>query len=215
MYPTRHVNGGPNASAWPDRTTFWQDKRVIATGGSGFLGFFVGDTLRERGAAGGILLASECHSQGNPVNPLTGPRTSLGNAFESSIKALLAPITRLTGCDESACGRRFSPIQQECLTCIVVLPPLSSGMVLNPFGLIHRKPSDQDRARQRMPKSRLGHSTAIVLSRPGCADPAVHRPGRRVVQGVGLPGSGRGLVLGEPANNSCTLPSAPRIAVAS
>lgn len=172
-YPTHHVNGGPNASAWPDRTTFWQDKRVIATGGSGFLGFFVGDTLRERSAAEGILLASECHSQGNPVNPLTGPRTSLGNAFESSIKALLAPITRLTGCDESACGRRFSP------------------------------------------KSRLSHSTAIVFSRPGCADLAVHRPGRRDTQGVGLPCSDRGLVLGEPANNSCTLPSAPRIAVAS
>ncbi len=36
---------------WPDRKTFWQDKRVIVTGGSGFLGSFVVDQLNEMGAA--------------------------------------------------------------------------------------------------------------------------------------------------------------------
>jgi hypothetical protein len=29
---------------WPDSTAFWQDKRVIFTGGSGLLGSFIGDT---------------------------------------------------------------------------------------------------------------------------------------------------------------------------
>ena len=37
--------------AWPDSTTFWRDKRVIVTGGSGFLGSFIVDKLRARGAA--------------------------------------------------------------------------------------------------------------------------------------------------------------------
>lgn len=38
-------------TTWPDSQTFWRDKRVIVTGGSGFLGSFVVDKLRERGAA--------------------------------------------------------------------------------------------------------------------------------------------------------------------
>ncbi len=36
---------------WPDSQTFWQDKRVIVTGGAGFLGSFVVDKLQGRGAA--------------------------------------------------------------------------------------------------------------------------------------------------------------------
>jgi FlaA1/EpsC-like NDP-sugar epimerase len=36
---------------WPDSQTFWRDKRVIVTGGSGFLGSFIIDKLCERGAA--------------------------------------------------------------------------------------------------------------------------------------------------------------------
>jgi GDP-L-fucose synthase len=44
---------------WPDSRTFWCDKRVIVTGpstmlrtsGSGFLGSFIVDKLRDRGAA--------------------------------------------------------------------------------------------------------------------------------------------------------------------
>lgn len=36
---------------WPDSQTFWRDKRVIVTGGSGFLGSFIVDKLVARGAA--------------------------------------------------------------------------------------------------------------------------------------------------------------------
>jgi GDP-L-fucose synthase len=36
---------------WPDSHTFWRDKRVIVTGGAGFLGTFVVEKLKERGAA--------------------------------------------------------------------------------------------------------------------------------------------------------------------
>jgi len=36
--------------AWPDSFAFWRDKRVTVTGGAGFLGSFVVEKLRERGA---------------------------------------------------------------------------------------------------------------------------------------------------------------------
>lgn len=39
------------AQNWPDNRTFWGSKRVAVTGGGGFLGSFVVDKLRERGAA--------------------------------------------------------------------------------------------------------------------------------------------------------------------
>ena len=35
---------------WPDSKTFWRDKRVTVTGGAGFLGSFVVEKLRVRGA---------------------------------------------------------------------------------------------------------------------------------------------------------------------
>lgn len=38
-------------SSWPKSKVFWRDKRVIVTGGAGFLGSFVVEKLKERGAA--------------------------------------------------------------------------------------------------------------------------------------------------------------------
>ena len=40
-----------SSQSWPDSRTFWRDKRVIVTGGAGFLGSSVVDKLRQRGAA--------------------------------------------------------------------------------------------------------------------------------------------------------------------
>jgi len=37
--------------SWPDSKEFWRDKRVTVTGGAGFLGSFVVEKLRERGAS--------------------------------------------------------------------------------------------------------------------------------------------------------------------
>ncbi|RME81162.1 MAG: GDP-L-fucose synthase [Caldilineae bacterium] len=43
-----HTSAG--ATSWPDSKTYWRNKHVIVTGGAGFLGTFVVDKLRARGA---------------------------------------------------------------------------------------------------------------------------------------------------------------------
>jgi len=35
---------------WPDSHLFWRDKRVVVTGGAGFLGSFIVERLEARGA---------------------------------------------------------------------------------------------------------------------------------------------------------------------
>jgi GDP-L-fucose synthase len=39
------------SAQWPDSAIFWRDKRVVITGGAGFLGSFVVEKLQARGAA--------------------------------------------------------------------------------------------------------------------------------------------------------------------
>ncbi len=46
---------------WPDSHTFWQDKRVIVTGGAGFLGSFIVEKLHARGAAEVIVPRSAAY----------------------------------------------------------------------------------------------------------------------------------------------------------
>lgn len=48
-----------STQSWPDSSQFWRDKRVIVTGGAGFLGSFVVKKLHERGAAEVIVPRSE------------------------------------------------------------------------------------------------------------------------------------------------------------
>lgn len=52
-------------------------------------------------AAEGILLATERYNSSEPVNPSFLLRTSLGNAFEISIKDLVETIARQTGFEDN------------------------------------------------------------------------------------------------------------------
>jgi len=44
-----------SSALWPDSDGFWRDKRVIVTGGAGFLGSFVVEKLAARKAAEVII----------------------------------------------------------------------------------------------------------------------------------------------------------------
>ena len=42
-------------SDWPDSKTFWHNRRVMVTGGNGFLGRFIVAKLHERGVEVGVM----------------------------------------------------------------------------------------------------------------------------------------------------------------
>lgn len=46
---------------WPNSTQFWRDKRVIVTGGAGFLGSFIIDKLRNEREAAEIVVPRKAH----------------------------------------------------------------------------------------------------------------------------------------------------------
>ncbi len=50
-----------DTQTWPDSHTFWRDRRVIVTGGAGFLGSFIVQKLRARGAAEVIVPRSAAY----------------------------------------------------------------------------------------------------------------------------------------------------------
>jgi GDP-L-fucose synthase len=51
---------------WPDARDFWSKRRVCVTGGAGFLGSFVIETLRKRGAADIFIPTIEEYDLVNP-----------------------------------------------------------------------------------------------------------------------------------------------------
>jgi len=54
---------------WIDSQTFWRDKRVIVTGGAGFLGTYVVQKLHARGAAEITKVTSGHRPAQQPVRP--------------------------------------------------------------------------------------------------------------------------------------------------
>jgi GDP-L-fucose synthase len=48
-------------TSWPDSRAFWRHKRVVVTGGSGFLGSYVVEALAARGADGVFVPRSQAH----------------------------------------------------------------------------------------------------------------------------------------------------------
>ncbi len=73
---------------WPDSTRFWRDKRVIVTGGAGFLGSFVVEKLAERGAAGIIIPRSADYD----LTCLTATRRLLADTTQSQADGTVKPV---------------------------------------------------------------------------------------------------------------------------
>jgi len=67
LHPMSTMN--PMPPTWPDSATFWQDKRMIVTGGSGFLGSLIGardlpeTIVRTKGVTAAYAVAAHLHPQ--------------------------------------------------------------------------------------------------------------------------------------------------------
>ncbi len=76
------------SNSWPERATFWHDKRVIVTGGSGFLGSFVVDKLRTCGAAEVIVPRSADYDLRN----IEAIRQLFADAHQSQAVGYKSPV---------------------------------------------------------------------------------------------------------------------------
>lgn len=97
---------------WPDSKEFWHDKRVVVTGGAGFLGSFVVEKLRERGAAEIIVPRSKDYDlrdidairqlfvdtleRSTPNVPTSSSSTSLPTSAASAPTAPIRPSSSMT-----------------------------------------------------------------------------------------------------------------------
>lgn len=75
------------ANGWPDSQKFWRDKRVIVTGGAGFLGSFVVDKLGARGAAEIVIPRRADYDlvDGGAVRQLLADTTAAGRPVDMII----------------------------------------------------------------------------------------------------------------------------------
>ncbi|HSH02999.1 MAG TPA: GDP-L-fucose synthase [Anaerolineae bacterium] len=73
---------------WPSSSEFWQDKRVIVTGGAGFLGRYVVDKLRQRGATEIIIPRSQHYD----LTQITAIRQLLNDTMHTGPSGQREPV---------------------------------------------------------------------------------------------------------------------------
>jgi len=82
------TNGNGATKLWPDSGEFWKGRRVLVTGGAGFLGRYVVDKLRRRGAAEVFVPRSQEYD----LTQLEASRRLLANARPDIVIHLAAKV---------------------------------------------------------------------------------------------------------------------------